>query len=134
MLGEQLGQETGEITGMRVLPSEGNGPRLEVSYQANGTMLGVEITDMGTYVSEVRPDGSLHGRGQGVLMAHEGDIVTWTGEGVGHVTGGAAASWRGSLYYRTTSQRLARLNGVVGMFEYDTDEAGKTNARVFEWR
>ena len=40
MLGEQIGEETGQITAMRVLPAEGAGPKVEVSFQSSGTLLG----------------------------------------------------------------------------------------------
>ena len=72
MLGEQLGEETGQITGLRVLPDEGVGPRVEVSFQASGTLLGTPESDMGTYVSVTRPDGTLFGDGQGVVMTDDG--------------------------------------------------------------
>jgi hypothetical protein len=134
MLGEQLGQEQGQITGLRVLPGEG-GPRVEVSFTATGTLLGAHGTNMGTYVSVTRPDGSLFGEGQGVTMTDDGDMVAWKGQGVGRFTGhGTAVSWRGSIFYQTTSARLARLNGTAAVFEYDTDESGKTEAKSFEWK
>ncbi len=134
MLGEQLGQENGQVTGLRVLPGE-DGPRVEVSFTATGTLLGVHGTDMGTYVSVIRPDGSLYGEGQGVLMTDDGEMAAWKGQGVGRFTGrGTAVSWRGAVYYQTTSERLARLNGIAVVFEYDTDESGKTEAKSFEWK
>ena len=55
MLGEQLGQEQGKITGRRVLPSDGRGPKVEITFQARGTILGTEATDLGTYWSVVLP-------------------------------------------------------------------------------
>jgi hypothetical protein len=135
MLGEQLGQESGQITGMRVLPSDGGGPKVEVSIQTSGRLLDADVTNMGTYVSVVRPDGTLFGEGQGVLMTGEGETVTWTGAGVGRFLGrGTAVAWRGAIYFQTTSAKLARLNGVAGVFEYDTDEGGKTEAKIFEWK
>lgn len=134
MLGEQLGQENGQVTGLRVLPGE-DSPRVEVSFTATGTLLGVHGTDMGTYVSVIRPDGSLYGEGQGVLMTDEGEMAAWKGQGVGRLTGrGTAVSWRGAVYYQTTSERLARLNGIAVVYEYDTDESGKTEAKSFEWK
>lgn len=135
MLGEELGQEIGQVIGTRVLPAENSGPRVEVSFQANGRMLDTDMTDMGTYESVVRADGTLEGHGQGMLMTPEGESVAWVGHGVGQFTGhGSAVSWRGSLFYQTTSPRLARLNRIVGMFEYETDESGKTTGRVYEWK
>ena len=50
MLGEQIGEEMGQITGMRVLPDDGAGAKVEVSFQQSGTLLGAHVTDMGTYI------------------------------------------------------------------------------------
>ena len=134
MLGEQVGHEVGQVSGLRVLPGE-DGPRVEVSFQASGTLLGIHENNMGTYVSVTRPDGTLFGEGQGIAMTDEGETVTWQGNGVGRFTGhGTAVSWRGAIYYRTTSERLARLNGIAGVFEYETDQSGKSEAKSFEWK
>lgn len=46
-----LGEIQGKITGNRVLPSEGPTPKIESSYQGSGRILGVEVTDMGTFWS-----------------------------------------------------------------------------------
>jgi hypothetical protein len=54
MLGEQIGELTGQITGMRVLPDEGHGANVEVSFQQSGTLLGAHVNDMGTYISVTR--------------------------------------------------------------------------------
>lgn len=134
MLGEMLGEERGKITAMRVLASEGS-PRVEVSFQASGTLLGLATTEIGTYVSRARPDGTLYGEGQGVIMASDGAMATWVGQGVGRFTGrGTGVSWRGAVYYQTASPSLARLNGVAGIFEYETDEEGNTHAKLWEWK
>ena len=136
MLGEQIVDETGQITGMRVLPEENGGPpKVEVSFQASGTLLGVHETNMGTYVSVSRPDGSMHAEGQGVIMTDNGDMVSWRGQGVGHFTGqGTAVSWRGAIYYQTAAEQLARLNSITGVFEYETDASGKAEDKVYEWK
>ena len=39
MLGELVGEERGKLTGLRVLPHEGSGPKVEVTFQASGKML-----------------------------------------------------------------------------------------------
>ncbi len=135
MLGELLAEERGKTTGFRVLPSDGHGPKVEVSFQASGKLLGVEANDMGTYWSIVRPDGTLFGDGQGIVMTAEGDMASWSGQGVGKFTGrGRAVSWRGTVYYQTTSERLARLNGIAGIFEYEVDEEGNTHSKLWEWK
>jgi hypothetical protein len=56
MLGEKLVEETGKITGYRVLPSDGMHPKVEVSFQAAGKILGIDSTDMGTYCSVLGED------------------------------------------------------------------------------
>lgn len=135
MLGEMIGEERGRITGIRVLPSEGQGPVIEVSFQDSGKLLGLESTDMGTYQSVLTPAGVFRGKGQGILTTKDGDMVAWTGEGVGKPKGqGLAASWRGAVYYQTASARLANLNGLAGLFEYEIDENGNTQNKVWEWK
>ena len=46
MLGELLGQVSGKLLGTRVLPTEGQLVKVEVSFQGSGTFLGEDITDM----------------------------------------------------------------------------------------
>lgn len=90
MLGEMIGELRGKVTGNRVLPSGGQAPKVETSFQESGKILGVEATDMGTYWSAVRAGGGLYGEGQGVTMTKDGEMAAWTGNGAGRFTGGAA--------------------------------------------
>jgi hypothetical protein len=135
MLGEQIGEETGQITGMRVLPDDGAGAKVEVSFQASGTLLGLHASNMGTFISVTRPDGTLFGDGQGFSMTDDGEAATWRGQGVGRFTGhGMAVSFRGAIYFQTASERLARLNGMAVVFEYEADESGKVADKTYEWK
>ena len=134
MLGDALGEEHGQVLVRRVLPSDGGGPAVEVSFEAKGRLLNLDSTDMGSYVSHVRPDGTIYGEGQGVLITSDGGMATWKGQGVGRFTGkGTAVSYRGALYYQSASPSLARLNGVAAVYEYEVDENGKTSAKLWEW-
>lgn len=135
MLGEMIGESRGKVTGNRVLPSEGQAPKVETSFQESGKILGVEVTDMGTYWSVARAVGGLYGEGQGVIMTKDGEMAAWTGQGVGRFTGrGSAHSFRGAIYYQTTSAKLARLNNIAVVFEYETDENGNTHGKFWEWK
>ncbi len=135
MLGEQLGDETGQITGVRVLPHEGAGPKIEVSYQVSGTLIGFHVTDIGTTVSVARPDGTFFGESQAVVTTDDGEIETARGQGVGRSTGpGMAMSWRGAIFPQTTSKKLARLDGIVAVYEFDIDENGKVAVKTYEWK
>jgi len=132
MLGEQISESTGKRLVRRVISVEP--PTAEVSFEDSGSILGIHVTGMGTYTSVVRPDGSIFGQGQGMNMTDDGEAVTWTGTGVGHFGPGGSVSYRGMLFFRTTSQKLARLNGACGAFEYDVDPSGATTSKVWEWK
>lgn len=132
MLGDLLGEEHGKIVGYRVLSTAG--PRVEVSFRASGKILGVETMSMGTYVSVAAPGGSMHGEGQGFVTTGDGEMATWSGSGVGKLKPGGAASWRGAIFYQTTSPKLARLNGIAAVFEFEVDSADNTSSRMWEWK
>ncbi|MEU8622582.1 hypothetical protein [Streptomyces sp. NPDC048623] len=134
MLGDLIGEEQGEISGFRVLATDGGHPVMEASFRASGTMLGAEITDMGTYESVLGADGTLFGEGQGVLMTRDGETVTWHGSGVGRFTESGGVSWRGALFWETASAKFTRLNGCAGVFEFETDANDKATAKVWEWK
>ncbi len=133
MLGEQLGELRGKRTGRRVLSVDG-GFKVEVAFESTGRMLGVDTMEIGTYWSVSRPDGSMYGEGQGVVMTHDGEVATWKGGGVGKFVGGGAVSFRGAIYYTTASQKLARLNGGATVFEFDADSEGNTHSKLWEWK
>lgn len=132
MLGEQIGESKGKRIVRRVLST--NPLRVEVSFEDGGKMLGAAYTGFGTYTSEARPDGSLYGEGEGLMMTADGEGITWKGSGAGKFGPGGSVSYRGILYYRTASQKLARLNNMCGAFEYEVDAAGNTTSKVWEWK
>ncbi|GGV39544.1 hypothetical protein GCM10010182_75040 [Actinomadura cremea] len=134
-LGEQLGQDTGQVTGTRVLPPTEQGEaRVEVSFEARGRFLDDDAMDIGTYVSVLGPDGVLRGTGHGCTTTSDGATAIWEGQGVGRLMNDGATSFRGSIFYRTTSRKLSRLNGTAAVFEHETDASGKTESKVFEWK
>jgi hypothetical protein len=132
MLGELISETTGKRLVRRVVSVDP--PTAEVSFEDSGHMLGVPTNGMGTYSSIVRPDGSIYGQGQGISMTQDGDGITWTGTGVGHFGPGGSVSYRGMLFFRTPSQKLAALNNACGAFEYEVDAAGKTATKVWLWK
>lgn len=135
MIGDQISSDDiGQVTGTRVRPARNGMPVVEISFQSSGEMYGMHVTDMGTYEAVTHPDGRMTGRGHGVTMTPDGDTATWEGHGIGRITNGGRTSWRGSLFYHTTSERLARLNGIVAMFEFEVDENGKSSASLWEWK
>ena len=132
MIGPQISETKGKRLVRRVLSVDP--PTAEVSFEDTGQVLGVPVNGMGTYTSIVRPDGSIYGTGQGMNMTQDGEAITWTGTGVGHFGPGGSVSYRGMLFFRTTSQKLAQLNNSCGAFEYDVDPTGSTISKVWEWK
>ncbi len=132
MLGELIGESRGKRIVRRVLSSDP--PKVEVTFEDSGKILGIEVQGFGTYESEIRADGSIYGEGHGVNMSATGDMLAWKGSGLGKFGEGGAVSYRGILYYRTPSPKLAKLNTVAGIFEYDVDAKGNTHAKVWEWK
>lgn len=133
MLGKLIGELQGQVTGMRVVEVVDGSPVVEVTFQGTGTLLDTETTEIGTYTAVPRADGTLFGDGQGMSTTADGEIATWHGSGIGKMTGPGAASWRGAIYYATTSSKLAELNDVVGVFEFESDESGKASAKTYAW-
>ena len=134
MLGDLIMEEKGKISGYRVISSRGGGQRVEVSFQASGKILGIEHRTLATYWSVVQPNGFLYGEGQGVLMTKDGDSATWVGQGAGRFKPGGGVVWRGALYYQTASPKLARLNGIAAVFEYETEANDNTSGKLWEWK
>jgi len=147
MLSKQIGEEAGQVTGTRVLPNEGAGPKVEMSIQQSGILLGADVGEMCTFVSVIRPDGTLFADGQGVATTDDGEMAAWQGQGVGRFTGhgtassfgrftgqGTASSWRGAIYFQTASERLAQLNGIAVVFDLEIEESGKTASKFYEWK
>jgi hypothetical protein len=108
--------------------------RVEVSFQASGTLLRIPVNDMGTYVSVARPDGTLFGGGRESPSPTRRDgRVEGSGRRPFHRSrhGGLLAR---AIYFAAASGRLARLDGIAAVFESDTDETGKSEDKTFEWR
>ena len=133
MLGEQIGEGRGKRTARRVVATEPTFS-VEVSFEDAHKLLGVDGMNIGTYTSANKPDGSLYGEGKGLFATMDGEIVTWKGIGVGRLLAGGAVSYRGCLSYSTASAKLARLNSIAGVFEFDVDANGNTQSKIWEWK
>jgi hypothetical protein len=134
MLGEKIGGISGKITSQRVLPNLGGAPKMETSFQANGSLLGTDLKDTGTYWTVVRPDGTHYGEGQGVMITKDGKMATWTGHGVGTMKKDGSATYRGAIYLQTIPPKWSRLNKVAILFEYAVDAEGNMHSDYWEWK
>jgi hypothetical protein len=81
MLGESIGEMKGKISSQRVIDVDG--PNMETNVSASGSLKGVLVNETLTYVASPSSNGVLHGVGNGIIMTSDGEIVTYTGEGIG---------------------------------------------------
>jgi hypothetical protein len=133
MLGEQIGELRGKRTVRRVLSSD-SGFKVEVSFEDAGKLLGADVMELASYTSTSRPDGTLYGEGQGVVITKDGESATWKGQGVGKFTKTGGVSYRGAVYYSSASPKFARLNSVAGVFEFEADADGNVHSKLWEWK
>ena len=116
-----------------MLMSTPRAPSMETSFQSEGRLLGVDTRGYGTYVGKMRPDGTIYGEGQGVVMGMGGQGATWVGTGVGTIKEDGGVKYRGAIYYSTAAEEWAMLNTVAGVYEYETDAEGNTRGVVWSW-
>ena len=136
MLGEQIIHgEREKIIGTRVLPSQpGQGPKMELTFQTTGKILGLDFNNTGTLQSVPKSEGVLYFEGQGVVATEDGEMAPWTTQGVGKPTGpGMAATLRGTVFFQTSSQKLARLNSMCVVVSAEVDGNGSMSAELWEW-
>ena len=133
MLGEQIGEETGKVMVRRVVSVDG-GAKVEVTVQGTGKLLGLETRNSVTYCAGIRPDGSLFGEAQGLVVGKAGEQATFKAQGVGRLLEGGAVSYRGASYYYSESPKLKRLNAIAIVFEYEADADGNTRSKLWEWK
>lgn len=142
MLGELIEDESGKVTGHRVLDTEG--PKVERSFTMVGKYKEIEATDIGTFCTVMRKNAAadeeprMYAEAQGVITANDGlGMATYTAQGVGRVTSPGKLRFHGSVFFRSSSTgggTLTFLDNMVGVFEYEGDEQGNCSVKVWEWK
>jgi hypothetical protein len=133
MLGDPIGEMKGRITYVKVVDVEG--PTMETSVSASGTLKGVQVTETLTYMASPSSQGVLHGVGNGIIQSSDGEIATYTGEGIGRYDASGILKWRGAVFFQTNSGgKLEFLNNIVGVFEAQVDTQGNFTDKTWEWK
>ena len=134
-LGDLILDETGQITGTRVLSADASGTKIELSLQLTGTIRGVAETTLWTYTTLTRPDGSIYGEGHGVMTTQDGDVINLIGHGSGQaVPPGGMTKFRTMLHPHTASAKYADLNSIGLAGEYEVDPDGSAVNKCWEWK
>ena len=137
MLGELIFESKGKIIGQRVLSVENGIPKQEASVTGTGTFKGsIEVTETWTYWVIQRSDGTSYGEGQGIIMTKDGsEVATATGHGEGGLTESGKMRYPGAIFFATNSKnKLAFLNHLIGVNEYEVDASGNYSHRLWEWK
>lgn len=109
--------------------------KVETSFQGRGKILRIEYDSLGTYIVSHTPPLPPQGQGQGFDTTKDGEVIHWTGQGVGKPTERGTLCYRGAIDFQTKSKKLARLNGVPILFEYETGmEKGEYHGKLWEWK
>ncbi len=135
MLGDQLGEVRGEVSGFRVLKTD-TGPRIETNFEGKGKFCGQDVTEIVTYWATPRMDGTFYGGADGLIVTQDTQNALYTGNGVGCMKGkNLAASWRGAAFYQSMAPAFAHLSQIAVLFEFDIEADGKTmTIRTWEWK
>ena len=132
-LGEPFFKETGKITSQKEISSN----RMQVSYSANGTLKDdMNVTNKGDFVSISRGDNLTFAQGQGILATTDGsETASYDIIAVGNVTQEGNPVIVGAAAYRTNStEDLAFLNNVLGIFKAELDETGSFTSTEWQWK
>jgi len=137
-LGNPFWIDNDKTTGQRVLDvNNPNGPTLETSFSdfGAGMIKGIgNATTIGTIVNSFRPGGALYSHGQGVTTTNDGEMATWTEQGIGHFTKQGKVVFHGIRIFSTPSTgKLAFLNSLVGVLYTEADvRSGTATNTIWE--
>jgi len=134
-LGDLLLEETGQVTGIRVLSTDASGTNIETCLQLTGTIRGVTATTIWPYTTLTRPDGSMCGSGHGVMTTQDGDVIHLIGHGSGQAAlPGGTTNFRTRLHPHSTSAKHADLNSIGLAGEYDVAPDGSAVNKCWQWK
>lgn len=137
MLGQLLFESKGRITSQRILSVENGIPKFETSIAGTGIFTGsLEVNTNWTYWAIQRPDRTFYSQGQGVIMTRDGrEVATATSRAEGKMIESGKTRYVGAVFYETHSgNKLAFLNHLIGVNEYDVDASGNYEHRLWEWK
>ena len=137
MLGELLYEGKGRLAGSRILNVDEY--KIEHSMVEEGKIKDIEITMLGTFWTVPAGKNITYVEGQGIITTKDSqDTATFRGYGIGTSKGPVSVSFRGSVFYKSsslsTNGKLAFLNNKIGVFESEVDESGTSNEKHWEWK
>ena len=134
MLGNLIGEFKGKVSGYRVPELTMTGPKMEVTFQQKGKLLGVEAMDIATYLSVMSSPKTMYGEGSGAVKNADGsELAMYRGSGTA-MMGKGMPGWRGVLYFTSQTPKWGVLNGIAVVYEYELDANENTHVKLWEWK
>ena len=135
MLGDQIYEGKGKITGVRVLEIDGSdGVKTETSYMLQSKLKGIDVTENGTFTAVNRSENKQYGEDKAVVMAQDGSTAAMVARGIGQATGPEKISFRGfAIAGPSGTGKLAALNNTVIAFEAEI-EGENLSVKGWEWK
>lgn len=130
MLGDLIYEERGKITSTRVLDTKEK--RVEHSAKGEGRFKNIKTTEIDTFWAIPVGKNRVYGEGQGIIYSNNGEIVTVRGYGIGKTDESGKTSFKGMNFYKSNSPELTFINNVIGAFEFEADETGNYQVKVWE--
>jgi hypothetical protein len=111
------------------------GPITERTVSLNGTIKGIEVTEMATIVVRPVSAGVFWAEEKGVVMKKDSDMATFRGYLIGRINSTGTMSIRGSVFCGTKSVgSLSFLDNLIGLLEIEVDSSGTFSEKLWEWK
>lgn len=136
--GQLIYEAHGKIITQKMINSgKTDGAKIQVSYSGTGKFTdGVDVRELWTFVNTHRLDGVIQGVGQGIMKTIDNkEIALATGYGRGFTgVGGKIVYPTAQLYSTNSTGRLAFLNDVVGFSQWQVDNSGNYNYKMWKFK
>jgi hypothetical protein len=138
MLGELIYESSGKIVSQKVVDT-GDDPsaKVELSYSGSGYMQGIgNVTETWTFVNAHLSNNITQGIGKGVIMTDDGNgVATATELGRGfHMSPDTIVYPGARVFSADSNSKLAFLNELVGVTQWEVDSLGNYKVKMWQWK
>ena len=140
MLGELIYESSGKIVSQKVVDTGdiyNPSAKVELSYSGSGYMQGIgNVTETWTFVNTHLRNNITQGIGKGVFMTDDGSrVATATELGRGFHMSPETIVYPGARVFSADSNgKLAFLNELVGVTQWEVDSLGNYKVKMWQWK
>ncbi|MGD1838349.1 MAG: hypothetical protein ACPKPY_09885 [Nitrososphaeraceae archaeon] len=133
MLGDLIYEGKGRITNSRVLNAEEN--KIEYTMEEEGKFnKDIDVTMTTTFWTVPAGKNIVYGESEGIITTKDGEGTTiCKAYGVGRYSESGGTSFRGAIFYKSSTGKLSFLNNMIGVLEAEVDEHHHL-AKIWEWK